>query len=113
MVLFGVNGTGYSGEAQLKPWSAKENIGLRLEGLQDRVVACFYGWSPCEYDDFDGNESCSQHANNAENLVKLALLEFRLAYWDVDRFFQLKDCVTEKHRPYLMSQLSHLFVHSK
>jgi hypothetical protein len=89
----------------MKPWSAKENLGFILEGLQDRVVACFYGWCPCDYDDFDSSESLLQHAINAENLVKLALLEFRLAYPNIDRFFDLKDCVTSKHRKYLISKL--------
>lgn len=111
--MFGVNGPGYSGESQLKPWNAKENMGLILEGLQDRIVACFYGWNPCEYDDFEGSQSRLQHANNAENLVKLALLEFRIAYWDIDKFFQLKDCVTEKHKKYLMSELRAFFNGSK
>jgi len=111
--LFGVNGPEYSGEAQIKPWNAKENMGLRLEGLQDRIVACFYGWSPCQYDDFEGSQSRLKHATNAENLVKLALLEFRIAYWDIDRFFQLKDCVTEKHKKYLMSELRDFFNGSK
>ena len=113
MDLFGVNGDSYSGEAQLKPWCAKENVGLCLEGLQDRMVACLYGWDPCAYDDFHEDEVRQKHAFNAENLVKLAFLEFRLAYHKIDYFFELRDCVTEKHREYLMSALSDIFVHSK
>lgn len=80
---------------------------MYLEGLLDRIVACILGWDPQAYD----NQHEETHAQNAQNLVKLAFLEFRKAYVRFNNHFSRADvdCLEEQDRGHLEQSLLGFF----